>query len=515
MSLVPRKPNAPATARRPSVGPAASTAAVAPPPGVPSSRPLISRSEGTRPIEPQGPKLEGAPTAGNLTPYEVDESRQWREPLYYTGQNCNTKIQAPVAGSVNFGFDDERGDYTIVTRDHISYRYEILGMLGKGSFGQVVRCVDHKTNTQVAVKIIRNKKRFHTQAQVEIRVLSHLRDRDPEGKYGIIRMLDTFTFRNHVCLTYELLSMNLYEYMKLNKFHPMPLHVVKKIGASLLISLAFMWRESIIHCDLKPENILLRQPNRTGVKVIDLGSACYENERLYAYIQSRFYRAPEVILGLPYTRRIDLWSYACVLCELAVGYPLFPGENEVEQLACIMETLDVPPHKVIQSSPRAAHFFDIHDGVYMPKLVPNSRKKIRQPNTRGLASFLGLDDDDLFVDFVRMFLQWDAADRPAPEPAMRHPWICDAYVGVTPRMPVVPNSARGAAPQTHSSAAPPPVHPSGAQTARGPHPPMHANANTAATAAVGNGTAATNAGAASNVPTLPSIGGARNTTSRR
>jgi dual specificity tyrosine-phosphorylation-regulated kinase 2/3/4 len=490
MSLVPRKPVAPITARRPSMGGALPGA---PPTASNGARlPLASRS-GERAAP--GQNSEASPAAStNLSSYEAEESRSWREPLYYSGQNCPNKIPAPVPDGVNYGFDDERGDYTIVVRDHISYRYEILSMLGKGSFGQVVRCIDHKTNSQIAVKIIRNKKRFHTQAQVEIRVLSHLRDRDQDGKYGIIRMLDTFTFRNHVCLTYELLSMNLYEYMKLNKFHPMPLHVVKKIGASLLISLAFMWRENIIHCDLKPENILLRQPNRTGVKVIDLGSACFENERLYVYIQSRFYRAPEVILGMPYTRRIDLWSYACVLCELAVGYPLFPGENEVEQLACIMETLDVPPDHVIQTSPRASNFFDSHDGVFTPKLVPNSRKKVRHPNTRSLSSFLGLDEDDLFVDFVRLFLRWDAAERPPPEPAMRHPWICDAYVGVTPRMPTVPATARQPTQQaTQPSTA---QQGSGAQTARGP--------------GAAGATTASGAGS-SNVPSLPTIG-ARNIT---
>ena len=368
-----------------------------------------------------------------LTPFEKQEVASFPE-LFYYGQNCTAKVQSPVAGGINNGYDDDRGDYSLILYDHVCYRYEIVGFLGKGSFGQVAKVFDHKRQTLMALKVLRNKKKFHQQAQVEIKVLQHLRHRDPDGKYGIVQILDTFTFRNHICLTYELLSLNLYEYLKSNKFTPMPLPVVKKIGASVLISLAFMWREGIIHCDLKPENILLRQPNRTGVKVIDLGSACFENERLYTYIQSRFYRAPEVILGIPYTRRIDLWSYACVLCELATGIPIFPGESETEQMALIMEYINVPPPELVAQGPHKAKFFEANG---QPKLVPNSRKKIRTPNTKTLHGFLGLPADDLFVSFIKMFLTWDPEERPPPEHAMRHPWICDAYVGLTPSMPTV------------------------------------------------------------------------------
>jgi dual specificity tyrosine-phosphorylation-regulated kinase 2/3/4 len=386
-----------------------------------------------------------------LTAYEREELRSVDQ-VYYTGDNCPTKIQAPTVGP-NHGYDDERGDYIVLQGDHIRFRYEISQMLGRGSFGQVARCIDHKTGAQVAVKIIRNKKRFYQQAQIEIRVLAHLRDRDPDGKYGIVRFIESFVFRGHVCITYELLSLNLYDYIKLNKFRPMSLPVVKKIGASILISLAFMARENIIHCDLKPENILLRQPNRTGVKVIDLGSACFENERLYTYIQSRFYRAPEIILGIPYTKKIDLWSYACVLCELVVGYPIFPGENEVDQLACMMEVLGVPPKEIIDQAPRRATFFDVTESGYAPKLVPNSRKKVRQPGAKTLHGCLGLAEDHPFVHFVSMFLRWDPVERPMAEPAMRHPWICDAYIGVTPKVPTVPGASAVAAASTAAGAA--------------------------------------------------------------
>ena len=82
---------------------------------------------------------------------------------------------------------------------------------------------------------------------------------------------------------------------------------------------------SIVHCDLKPENILLKSLNSGEIKVIDYGSACFENRTMYSYIQSRFYRSPEVLLGYPYTAAIDMWSLGCVAAEIFLGLPLFPG----------------------------------------------------------------------------------------------------------------------------------------------------------------------------------------------
>jgi serine/threonine protein kinase len=95
--------------------------------------------------------------------------------------------------------------YFQVVNDHICYRYQILEVIGKGSFGQVIRALDHKTNQYVAIKIIRNKKRFHHQALVEVRILDELRKKDADGSHNIIHMLDYFYFRNHLCISFELM----------------------------------------------------------------------------------------------------------------------------------------------------------------------------------------------------------------------------------------------------------------------------------------------------------------------
>ncbi len=115
----------------------------------------------------------------------------------------------------------------------------------------------------------------------------------------------------------------------------------------LLESLRFLREHSIIHCDLKPENVLLASRGKSAVRLIDLGSSCFASERVYTYIQSRFYRAPEIMLAIPYTVAIDMWSLACILAELRTGAPLFPGESEPEQMALIMQIIGLPPEGML------------------------------------------------------------------------------------------------------------------------------------------------------------------------
>ena len=269
-----------------------------------------------------------------MTLYEQGEILDFPQ-VFYVGPNA-AKHRPSADAADNHGFDDDRGDYIWVSHDHIAYRYEILGILGKGSFGVVAKVFDWKTNQLMALKIIRNKKRFHHQALVEVKLLEHLRDHDADGTASIVYMRDYFYFRNHMCITFELLCINLYEFIKNNKFQGLSLGLIRRIAVQLLLSLRFLRKLRVIHCDLKPENILLKAPNKSSIKVIDFGSSCFENERVYTYIQSRFYRSPEVILGLPYDMAIDMWSFGCILAELYTGYPIFPGENEVEQLTCIL-----------------------------------------------------------------------------------------------------------------------------------------------------------------------------------
>lgn len=295
-------------------------------------------------------------------------------------------------GTYNHGYDDARGDYILTLNDHIYYRYEVTGLLGKGSFGQVVKAWDHKEGKEIAVKIIRNKRRFEKQGLVECRVLETLKREDMGDTANIIHLQDHFHFRGHLCITFELLGLNLYEWLKAGSFKGVGLHVIRRFSEQILQCLDLLSRKRIVHCDLKPENVLLKDTSHThpsyadsnhpsssaaqsadpnsgpnarqrvssnwyAIKVIDFGSSCFEDEKVYTYVQSRFYRSPEVILGIPYNMAIDMWSLGCILAELHTGYPLFPGENEQEQLACIMEVKGVPDRELMEKGSRKKLFF--------------------------------------------------------------------------------------------------------------------------------------------------------------
>jgi dual specificity tyrosine-phosphorylation-regulated kinase 2/3/4 len=194
----------------------------------------------------------------------------------------------------------------------------VLAIIGKGSFGQVFKAFDHKIKELVALKVIKNKPKYTAQAQVETRLLRYIAAEDTDKSSNIIDIQ---------CLTFELLHQNLYEFIKQNKFSGFSIDLIRRFSIQILKALMFLNKHKIIHCDMKPENLLLKQENKSGIKVIDLGSSCKTNEIMYTYIQSRFYRAPEIILGVEYTSAIDMWSFGCILCELYTGHPIFPGQD--------------------------------------------------------------------------------------------------------------------------------------------------------------------------------------------
>jgi len=235
----------------------------------------------------------------------------------------------------------------------------------------------------------------------------------------MVSFTQSFYFRGHLCISTELLGMNLYEFIKSNDFRGVSLKLIRRFTKQLLSSLLLLKGHKVIHCDLKPENILLAHPVHSEIKVIDFGSSCFENEKVYTYIQSRFYRSPEVILGMTYGMSIDMWSVGCILAELFTGYPIFPGENEQEQLACIMEVFGPPEKHLIEKSTRRKLFFD---SLGKPRLTVSSKGRRRRPSSKSLQQALKCDDE-AFLDFLTRCLRWDPDRRLQPDEAIHHEFV--------------------------------------------------------------------------------------------
>ena len=235
----------------------------------------------------------------------------------------------------------------------------------------------------MAVKVIKNKTAYFNQSMMEVSVLDLVgrpaeggerergRERalnltcpqlntklDKNDDHHLLRLKDTFIHRQHLCLVFELLSVNLYELIKQNQFRGLSTTLVRVFAQQLLNGLALLNKARLIHCDLKPENILLKNLESPIIKIIDFGSACDERQTVYTYIQSRFYRSPEVLLGLPYSSAIDMWSLGCIVVELFLGLPLFPGSSEYNQVSRIVEMLGNPPNWMIEMGKQAGDFFE-------------------------------------------------------------------------------------------------------------------------------------------------------------
>lgn len=253
-------------------------------------------------------------------------------------------LSKPNEGVANGGLDNARGDLIMSVHDELlggtlgpPRTYVVHDLIGQGTFGQVVRAERQDTRELVAIKVVRNKPAYTKQGLIEIGIVEHLNRVDPEDRHHVVRLLDYFIFQNHVCLVFELLSVNLYELLKSNGYRGLSVNLVRVFVSQLLDGCELLRRHSVVHCDLKPENILLQSVSSPVVKLIDFGSACYENHTAFSYIQSRFYRSPEVLLGLPYGLDIDMWSLGCIVAELYLGLPLFAGTSELEQLHLIQE----------------------------------------------------------------------------------------------------------------------------------------------------------------------------------
>jgi dual specificity tyrosine-phosphorylation-regulated kinase 2/3/4 len=347
-----------------------------------------------------------------LTAYEQSEILGFKE-IFYLGNRVN-KISAKL-DQVNFGFDDVNGNLKVTKGDHLAYRFEAIRMIGKGTFGQVFECIDHKRSEKVALKVIRNKKRFYKQASIELSVLSALRENDIFDQQPVVKLKNSMIFRMHICMVFDLFHYNLYEVVKLNNYKGLSLALVRRFASQILKGLVFLSSLNIVHCDLKLENILLRSALKSEVVLIDFGSSTFQSEKIHTYIQSRFYRAPEIILGIDYNEAIDMWSFGCILVELVTGCPLLPGESEVDQAALIVELIGYPPKEVLKVSEMPEKMME-RDELRM------ENGRIVQPGGRKIEQVVNCCDSE-FVDLVKKCLEYDPKKRITACQALNHKWI--------------------------------------------------------------------------------------------
>ncbi|XP_059185243.1 homeodomain-interacting protein kinase 1 isoform X3 [Centropristis striata] len=371
-----------------------------------------------------------------------------------TGQSIPHSAPTTKSSSSN-----GEGDYQLVQHEilcSVSCSYEVLEFLGRGTFGQVAKCWKRGTNEIVAIKILKNHPSYARQGQIEVGILNRLSAENAD-EYNFVRSYECFQHKGHTCLVFEMLEQNLYDFLKHSKFSPLPLRHIRPILQQVATALMKLKSLGLIHADLKPENIMLvdplRQPYR--VKVIDFGSASHVSKAVCStYLQSRYYRAPEIILGLPFCEAIDMWSLGCVIAELFLGWPLYPGASEYDQIRYISQTQGLPAEYLLSAGTKTGRFFNRGPDSSYPlwrlktpsehememgikskearKYIFNCLDDMMQVN---LSSHLeGTDmlaekaDRREFIDLLKRMLRLDADKRITPTKTLGHPFVTMSHL---------------------------------------------------------------------------------------
>ncbi|XP_049928369.1 homeodomain-interacting protein kinase 2 isoform X1 [Epinephelus moara] len=363
-----------------------------------------------------------------------------------------------TATSKNSGSNSE-GDYQLVQHEvlcSMTNTYEVLEFLGRGTFGQVVKCWKRGTNEIVAIKILKNHPSYARQGQIEVSILARLSTESADD-YNFVRAYECFQHKNHTCLVFEMLEQNLYDFLKQNKFSPLPLKYIRPVLQQVATALMKLKSLGLIHADLKPENIMLVDPSRQPyrVKVIDFGSASHVSKAVCStYLQSRYYRAPEIILGLPFCEAIDMWSLGCVIAELFLGWPLYPGASEYDQIRYISQTQGLPAEYLLSAGTKTTRFFNRDPDSTYPlwrlktpedhegetgikskearKYIFNCLDDMAQVNMtsdlEGSDMLAEKADRREFIDLLTKMLTIDADKRITPIETLNHPFVTMSHL---------------------------------------------------------------------------------------
>ncbi|SMR46079.1 unnamed protein product [Zymoseptoria tritici ST99CH_1A5] len=358
--------------------------------------------------------------------------------------------------------DDEDGHYIVHENSRLGEKYNLLNLLGQGTFGKVVRAIDIRSRKEVAVKIIRAVPKYRDASRIELRVLKTLREADEHNRNRCIQLRDCFDWRGHICIVTPLLGLSVFDFLKGGGFVPFPGSHIQAFARQLLGSIAFLHDLNLIHTDLKPENILLINHtyqtftyNRNipssstlttrsakfrrvllspQINLIDFGSATFDDEYHSSVVSTRHYRAPEIILGIGWSHPIDLWSLGCILVECWTGDALFQTHDCCEHLgmmeAVTGNAIDKSIIREVQKSSKrgdrnsAARFFkNGHLQYPMPDTPRQSRKFVR--GMKRLEDIIPQTNNfnRLFLDLLRRIFVYDPKKRITAREALKHPWF--------------------------------------------------------------------------------------------
>ncbi|KFM81362.1 Serine/threonine-protein kinase PRP4-like protein, partial [Stegodyphus mimosarum] len=336
-------------------------------------------------------------------------------------------------------WDDAEGYYRVRIGEVLDTRYTVYGYTGQGVFSNVIRARDMaRGNQDVAIKIIRNNEIMHKTGLKELEMLRRLNDADPDDKFHCLRLYRHFFHKQHLCLVFEPLCMNLREVLKkYGKDVGLHIKAVRSYSQQLFLALKLLKRCNILHADIKPDNILVND-RKLVLKLCDFGSASHVAENdVTPYLVSRFYRAPEIILGLNYDFGIDTWSVGCTLYELYTGKIMFPGKSNNQMLKNFMDLKGKFPNKLIKKGAfREQHFNSSCNFLSHEVDKVTEREKVVvltniNPSRDLQAELVGsqrLPDDQYrkvcqLKDLLEKILMLDPAKRISINQALTHPFI--------------------------------------------------------------------------------------------
>jgi dual specificity protein kinase YAK1 len=380
-------------------------------------------------------------------------------PSYELGRTLNVTEEAGIPP--NFTSTPEGHRILSVNeliQDSEGRQYRVLDVLGNGTYSYVFKCESmNDPGRFYAVKVLKNLPQYKDTGINEIMMHNILMDgADHPGKAQVMIPLTSFEIDDHIFLVMPLLYRSLFDGLCQMMPPLRRLALVRRIMWQLLQALDFIHNLGVIHCDVKTDNILFCDEAFEDIVLIDFGSATAHPCIIGSYIQSRFYRSPEIILGLSYGPAIDVWSAGCVAAELFLDFAIFGCETEFDSIHAMVGLLGPFPEKLLLKSQRWQRFFAIAPHGFIPKGDPVEvlmqshcyhqifEQVGPQPLEELIAEHFPIAEAEeiatvaCFGDFVRRLLAYEQDERLTAKQALAHPFITEEFYDPAWTPPDVP-----------------------------------------------------------------------------